>query len=275
MTIPLYDFIIAFLQTPALQITTILLIGTIIVNGATDAPNAIASLVASGGMELKPAVRMAAVFNFAGLALMSVWNANVAYTICHMVDFGNSPGKAQTALCAALTSIILWSAAAWCFGIPTSESHALIAGLTGAAIAIHNGLSGINGMEWIKVLYGLAASGVFRVFLGLAWGQMLYMAKERWDKARKGPGTAKEGPATAGTNRRGGSHGVHAWGTGWTEVHGSISPGYFPVNGKNTWREFSDSPLDDIAVQCGDGGRNCNRRGTHHQKSGHRYGKAA
>ncbi len=171
MTIPLYDFIIAFLQTPALQITTILIIGTIIVNGATDAPNAIASLVASGGMELKPAVRMAAVFNFAGLALMSVWNANVAYTICHMVDFGNSPGKALTALCAALTSIILWSAAAWCFGIPTSESHALIAGLTGAAIAIHNGLSGINGMEWIKVLYGLAASGVLGFSLGWLGGK--------------------------------------------------------------------------------------------------------
>lgn len=193
MTIPLYDFIIAFLQTPALQITTILLIGTIIVNGATDAPNAIASLVASGGMELKPAVRMAAVFNFAGLALMSVWNANVAYTICHMVDFGNSPGKALTALCAALTSIILWSAAAWCFGIPTSESHALIAGLTGAAIAIHNGLSGINGMEWIKVLYGLAASGVLGFSLGWLGGKCcIWQRKDgikqekNWVQQRKG-----------------------------------------------------------------------------------------
>ena len=193
MTIPLYDFIIAFLQTPALQITTILLIGTIIVNGATDAPNAIASLVASGGMELKPAVRMAAVFNFAGLALMSVWNANVAYTICHMVDFGNSPGKALTALCAALTSIILWSAAAWCFGIPTSESHALIAGLTGAAIAIHNGLSGINGMEWIKVLYGLAASGVLGFSLGWLGGKCcIWQRKDGikqekdWVQQRKG-----------------------------------------------------------------------------------------
>lgn len=173
MTISLHDFITAFLRTPALQITTILILGVIVVNGATDAPNAIASLVASGGMELKPAVRMAAFFNFAGLALMTIWNANVAYTICHMVDFGNSPEKALTALCAALTSIILWSAAAWCFGIPTSESHALIAGLTGAAIAIHNGLSGINGMEWIKVLYGLAASGILGFTLGWLGGRGL------------------------------------------------------------------------------------------------------
>ena len=173
MTISLYDFTTAFLKTPTLQITTILILGVILVNGATDAPNAIASLVASGGMELKPAVRMAAFFNFAGLALMTICNANVAYTICHMVDFGDSPGKALTALCAALISIILWSAAAWCFGIPTSESHALIAGLTGAAIAIHNGLSGIHGMEWLKVLYGLAASSILGFSLGWMGGKGL------------------------------------------------------------------------------------------------------
>lgn len=173
MTISLDDFTTAFLKTPTLQITTMLILGVILVNGATDAPNAIASLVASGGMELKPAVRMAAFFNFAGLALMTICNANVAYTICHMVDFGDSPGKALTALCAALISIILWSAVAWCFGIPTSESHALIAGLTGAAIAIHNGLSGIHGMEWLKVLYGLAASSILGFSLGWMGGKGL------------------------------------------------------------------------------------------------------
>ena len=40
---------------------------------------------------------------------------------------------------------------AWLFGIPTSESHALIAGLSGAAIAVYGGLGGINGSEWVKV----------------------------------------------------------------------------------------------------------------------------
>lgn len=173
MTISLCGFIAAFVKNPPLQITTILIFGVILVNGATDAPNAIASLVASGEMKLKPAVRMAALFNFAGLALMTMCNANVAYTICHMVDFGDSAGKALAALCAALTSIILWSAAAWRFGIPTSESHALIAGLTGAAIAIHNGLSGINGMEWLKVLYGLAASSILGFSLGWLGGKGL------------------------------------------------------------------------------------------------------
>ena len=49
------------------------------------------------------------------------------------------------------STLVLWAAAAWCFGIPTSESHALIAGLSGAAIALHGGFAGINGGEWIKV----------------------------------------------------------------------------------------------------------------------------
>ncbi|MEG2081582.1 MAG: inorganic phosphate transporter, partial [Oscillospiraceae bacterium] len=63
-------------------------------------------------------------------------------------------------------AIIIWAVAAWYFGIPTSESHALIAGLSGAAIALQGGLSGINGSEWVKVLYGLLLSTV----LGFAMG---------------------------------------------------------------------------------------------------------
>ena len=56
--------------------------------------------------------------------------------------------------------------AAWYFGIPTSESHALIAGLSGAAIALQGGIGGINGSEWISVIYGLVLSSV----LGFAMG---------------------------------------------------------------------------------------------------------
>lgn len=56
-------------------------------------------------------------------------------------------------------SIVVWAVAAWYFGIPTSESHALIAGLTGSAMAL-GGLGAVNGSEWIKVLVGLVVSTV-------------------------------------------------------------------------------------------------------------------
>jgi len=71
---------------------------------------------------------------------MTKINARVAETIYKMVDFGGDPNKALVALCAALFAIVLWATAAWWFGIPTSESHALIAGISGAAIALQKGL---------------------------------------------------------------------------------------------------------------------------------------
>lgn len=63
-------------------------------------------------------------------------------------------------------AIVMWALAAWAFGIPTSESHALIAGLSGAAIALQGAFSGINGNEWIKVIYGLFMSTILGFFVG-------------------------------------------------------------------------------------------------------------
>ena len=48
-----------------------------------------------------------------------------------MVDFGGDTHAALIALAAATVAIVGWGVGAWIFGIPTSESHALIAGLTG------------------------------------------------------------------------------------------------------------------------------------------------
>lgn len=179
MEISFSEFLNRLAGNPPLRVTVLLILGVILVNGATDASNAIVSLVASEGMELRKAIRMAAFFNFAGLALMTAWNANVAFTIYYMVDFGGDSEKALTALCAALTAIILWASAAWCFGIPTSESHALVAGLTGAAISLHQGLSGVHWQEWIKVLYGLFFSSILGLGMGFAGGRYLLRGKRR------------------------------------------------------------------------------------------------
>ena len=73
-------------------------------------------------------------------------------------DFGGNTHEALIALCAALFSIVVYSVIASLFGIPTSESHSLIAGLSGAAIAIQSGIGGINMDEWVKVLYGLVSA---------------------------------------------------------------------------------------------------------------------
>ena len=95
---------------------------------------------------------MAAACNFLGVLIMSLVNSKVAMTIKNMVNFGGDTDSAMIALCAAMTAIVIWAIGAWAFGIPTSESHALIAGLTGAAIALQGGLDGVNPSEWIKVI---------------------------------------------------------------------------------------------------------------------------
>ena len=160
-------FIAQVFSNPILAMTVLLTLGVIFVNGWTDAPNAIATCVTTRCLPPKAAIIMSAIFNFLGVFIMTHINASVASTISNMVDFGSNTQIALIALCAALFSIVVYSVGASVFGIPTSESHSLIAGLTGAAIAL-GGADGVNMNEWVKVLYGLVLS----LGLGFAagWG---------------------------------------------------------------------------------------------------------
>ncbi len=137
------------------------------VNGGTDAPNAIATCISTRSLSPRLAIILAAVFDFLGVFIMSMINAKVAETIYKMVDFGGDPHEALVALCAALIAIVIWATTAWWFGIPTSESHALIAGISGAAIALQGGIGGINPNEWVKVIYGLILSVLMGFFGGV------------------------------------------------------------------------------------------------------------
>ena len=172
MDVSFSGFLNGMIESPVLLITVVLTLGVIFVNGWTDAPNAIATCITTRCMRPKAAIIMSAVFNFLGVLIMTHINASVASTISNMVDFGGNTHEALIALCAALFSIVVYSVTASMFGIPTSESHSLIAGLSGAAIAMHNSIDGINMAEWVKVLYGLVLS----LALGFAIGWVLCKA---------------------------------------------------------------------------------------------------
>lgn len=154
-------------QNPLLFLAVALTLGVILVNGWTDAPNAIATCVVTRCMSARAAIIMAAIFNFLGVYVMTKLNATVAETITKMVDFGDNSHDAIVALSAAMFAIVTWATLAFLFGIPTSESHALIAGLTGSAIALHGSFAGVNGGEWVKVLYGIVIS--VTLGFGLGW----------------------------------------------------------------------------------------------------------
>ncbi len=182
MSIGFADFIGSLATSPPLAVVSLLTIGVILVNGWTDAPNAIATCISTRSMPPRAAIIMATVFNFLGIVAMTSFNASVAMTIYNMVDFGGNASEALLALCAALFAIVLWATAAWRFGIPTSESHALIAGISGAAIAVHGSLDGINGSEWIKVLYGLVFSLLIGFCLGYATVRLIEAVCRRIDR---------------------------------------------------------------------------------------------
>ena len=167
-----------------MQIFVILLVcASIFVNGWTDAPNALTTVVSTRVLTPRKAVLLAAVFNLLGVLLMGT---AVAKTISNIIEL--TPGKeGLITLAAAQLAIVTWSVGAWRFGIPTSESHALIAGLSGAAIALQGGLGGINGGEWVKVLYGLLLSSVLGFAMGWVTVKLVelvcrFMDKRKTDK---------------------------------------------------------------------------------------------
>lgn len=166
MSITFNQFINQIITNPTYLVIVILTLGVIMVNGWTDAPNAIATCVSTRALSPKKSIVLAAIFNFLGVFVMCLISKAVAETIYNMVDFGTASQQALIALCAGLLAIVIWAVMAWYFGIPTSESHALIAGISGAAIALNRSLNGINGAEWIKVIYGLVISSILGFVLG-------------------------------------------------------------------------------------------------------------
>lgn len=171
-------------HSPMLMVSTVLTLGVILVNGWTDAPNAIATCVSTRAISARKAIVMAAVFNFLGVLVMTAVNASVAMTIYNMVDFGGNAHISLVALCAAMAAIVIWATAAWYFGIPTSESHALIAGISGAAVAIQNSFSGINGAEWMKVIYGILLSTVLGFAFGFAVSKLTLLCARHYNRIR-------------------------------------------------------------------------------------------
>ncbi len=183
MGISLASFLQQVTSNPVLAITVALTLGVIFVNGWTDAPNAIATCVTTRCMRVRSAIIMSAICNFFGVLIMTHINASVASTISNMVDFGGDTTMALIALCAALFSIVVYSVGASIFGIPTSESHSLIAGLTGAAIAL-GGAGGVNMNEWIKVIYGLVMSLLFGFAIGWATAKVVTVICAGLDRRR-------------------------------------------------------------------------------------------
>ncbi len=165
--------------SPVLLLVLALVLAAEFVNGWTDAPNAIATVVTTRVLRPSHAVVLATVLNTVG----AFYGIKVAQTI------GKGIVKPEAinlpTIAAAMTGIIVWSTLAWWRGLPTSESHALVAGLTGAGLAVA-GPGVLLWDGWSKVLIGLLLS----TFLGFGGGLLLMFVIYRlFFRAR--PGTVR------------------------------------------------------------------------------------
>ena len=147
--------------TAGLLLVLLLILGAEFVNGWTDAPNAIATVVSTRSLSPYQAIVMAAVFNLLGVLSGTAVASTIGTGIidARAVDL--------TTLGGAMVGIILWSSVAARWGLPTSESHALVAGLAGAGMATA-GPDVLLWTGWKKVLWGLLFSSV----LGLVAGRL-------------------------------------------------------------------------------------------------------
>jgi PiT family inorganic phosphate transporter len=152
-------------MTWGLILVLLLILGAEFVNGWTDAPNAIATVVSTRSLTPFQAVLMASALNLVGVFSGTAVARTIGKGIIDpkAVDLVTVGG--------AMVGIILWSSVAARWGIPTSESHALVAGLAGAGLATAG--PGVLVWEgWRKVLLGL----VFSTFLGFLGGFVVITA---------------------------------------------------------------------------------------------------
>ena len=187
MNLSFSNFLGEMVKNPVLIIITILINSLIFFNGWSDVPNALTTSVTTRSITPNKGIFLAGVFNFLGIFVMAIFGTNVAETIYKIVNFGNNTSDALLALCAALVAIVLWSLVTWILGIPTSQNHALVASLTGSAIAINNGFKGISLEQWKKVLFGLVMATLIGFLFGFIISKIIRKLCSNFDKEQASP----------------------------------------------------------------------------------------
>jgi PiT family inorganic phosphate transporter len=142
-------------------------------NGWTDAPNSIATVVSTRVLRPYHAVLMAAVLNLVGALVVGT---AVAETIAEGIVSPEAVSLETVA--AAVLAAALWAMTAQVFGLPSSESHALVAALLGAGFAS----GGFGALEWSgtsKVVYSLFLSPPFAFVAGFLLMVVIYRVFRR------------------------------------------------------------------------------------------------
>ena len=158
-----------------------------VTNGFHDSANAVAALVATRAARPANAIAFVAVFNFLGPV---VAGTAVAETVGGIIRVEGHSALATVG--AALTGALAWNLLTWWRGLPSSSSHALVGGLTGAALldaGFHavrwGGLDGIRPTGVTGVLAALAVAPLLGFVAGLVGARALRRALRRAPREAK------------------------------------------------------------------------------------------
>ncbi|MBO5312539.1 MAG: inorganic phosphate transporter [Clostridia bacterium] len=136
----------------------LLLFGVAFVNGFTDAPTSITSVVVTKTLSLKKACILCGVLNLSGLAIVSAISTEIADEIGKIGEIhGNQRGA-----CAVLLTVVLFGTVTWRFGMMSSESIALISALSAVSL-FYNGCTDTREL-WLILLF-LIVSCLISFFL--------------------------------------------------------------------------------------------------------------
>ena len=164
-------------MTLLLLVVLFLVLAAEFVNGWHDASNAIATVVSTRVLSPRVAVLMATMFNVVG----AFSGTAVAATIGKGIVATQSISLMTVA--AAMTAIVIWDVLTWYYGLPTSTSHALVAGLSGATLA-GAGPSALLWEGWSKVFIGLLFSTFLGFFTGLFLIWVVLWVCHKWTPGR-------------------------------------------------------------------------------------------
>jgi len=133
-----------------------------VINGFHDAANSIATVVSTRVLSPRVAVLWAAVFNFVALF---IFHQGVADTISKTIHVeGSSHAYVWVVIC-GLSGAIVWNLLTWVWGLPSSSSHALIGGLSGAGLAF-GGVDTLQLKNIAKTLYFIPLAPLMGLVLG-------------------------------------------------------------------------------------------------------------
>ena len=143
-----------------LGLLILIALGFDFMNGFHDAANSIATVVSTRVLTPRVAVVWAAFFNFVaafGFGVAVATTVGKGIVVPEVVD--------NSVICAGVIAAFIWDWITWHYGLPSSSSHALIAGMAGAGLA-KGGPGVLVTAGLVKVLVFIVVSPLVGFVLG-------------------------------------------------------------------------------------------------------------